>query len=349
MILVTGFIEVDGSYGEGGGQILRTAISFSMIQGRPVHIKKIRAGREVPGVRPQHAAVLRILRDISGGLLEGGNVGSTEVFFTPDRVESRALRMDLGTAASITLILQAVVPAVSLSGATFEAELTGGTDVPWSPTSDYFGMVVVPALKRLGIEVEFEVRRRGYYPLGGGKVRAVIHSTSSLKSIDISERKQSPSVCIRSRCGKLPRHVAERQATSAVSRLKRGGIEARDVNISTEESSSPGSSLLVSALDPTCVMGSDSIGARGRPAEQVGEHAASEFIGAYGSGSTIDSHLADMLAPVLCLANGESRLLIPKVTEHLKTSLYLAELFTGSKSSVSSKGGAFLLSIAPAK
>lgn len=349
VILVTGFLEVDGSYGEGGGQILRTAISFSIIQGRPVHINRIRAGREVPGVRPQHAAVLRILRDISGGTLEGGNVGSTEVFFTPDRVENRALKMDLGTAASITLVLQAIVPAVSLSGATLEAELTGGTDVPWSPTSDYFGKVVVPALQRLGIEVEFEVRRRGYYPRGGGRVRVVIHSSSSLKSIDILERKSSPSVGVQSRCGMLPRHVAERQATSAVSRLKREGIEAGNVEVSTEESSSPGSSLLVSVLDPTCVMGSDAIGARGRPAEEVGEHAAVEFIGAYESGSAVDSHLADMLTPLLCLANGESRLLVPRVTEHLKTSLFLAELFTGSKSSVSPRGRAFLLSIAPTK
>ncbi len=349
MILVTGFLEVDGSYGEGGGQILRTAISFSIIQGRPVHINKIRVGREVPGVRPQHAAVLSILRDISGGTLEGGNVGSTEVFFTPDRVENRALKMDLGTAASITLVLQAVVPAVSLSGATLEAELTGGTDVPWSPTSDYFAKVVVPALQRLGIDVEFEVPRRGYYPRGGGRVRAVIHSSSSLKSIHIPERKSSPIVGVQSRCGMLPRHVAERQAASAVSSLKREGIETGDVEVSTEESSSPGSSLLVSARDPTCVMGSDAIGARGRPAEEVGEHAAVEFVGAYESGSAVDSHLADMLAPLLCLADGESRLLVPRVTEHLKTSLFLAELFTGSKSFVSPKGRAFLLSIAPAK
>jgi RNA 3'-phosphate cyclase len=344
-----GFLAVDGSYGEGGGQILRTALSFSIIQRRPVHISKIRAWREVPGVRPQHAAVLRILRDISGGVLEGGNVGSTEVFFTPDQVESRTLKMDLGTAASITLVLQAIVPAVSLSGATLEVELIGGTDVPWSPTADYFKVVVVPALRSMGLVVEFDVRRSGYYPRGGGRARAVIHSSSSLQSLNLSERKSSPVVSVYSRCGRLPRHVAERQAASAVSRLKQEGIEVQKVNISTGESTSPGSSLLVSARDSTCFIGSDAIGARGRPAEQVGEHAAFEFIRTYGSGSTVDTHLADMLAPLLCLANGESRLLIPKVTEHLKTSLYLAELFIGSKYSVSPNEDACILLIVPAK
>jgi RNA 3'-terminal phosphate cyclase (ATP) len=256
--------------------------------------------------------------------------------------------MDLGTAASITLILQAIVPAVSLSGATLEVELTGGTDVPWSPTADYFEVVVVPALRSLGIEVEFDVRRRGYYPRGGGRVRAVIHSASSLQTINLTERKSLPVVSVYSRCGRLPRHVAERQATSAVSRLKQEGIEVQKVNISTGESTSPGSSLLVSACDSTCFIGSDAIGARGRPAEQVGEHAAFEFVRTFGSGSTVDAHLADMLAPLLCLAKGEPRLLIPKVTEHLKTSLYIAELFTGSKYSLSSHDQAVLLSISPA-
>src|SRR5207249_2364751 len=135
-------LEIDSSFGEGGGELLRTALYFSIIFNRAIHVTKIRAGRDAPGLKPQHAAVLRILADLSNVKIEeGGEVGSTELRFVPGKMGEKKkdgpITYDLGTAASITLVLQAVIPAVALSGSSLRAGFIGGTDVPWSPTSDY--------------------------------------------------------------------------------------------------------------------------------------------------------------------------------------------------------------------
>ena len=141
------YVVVDGSRGEGGGQILRTAVAFSAILGRPVRIERIRGGREVPGLRRQHVSALQILTKVFGGELEGAVEGSSAVTFVPGRQRLQTLSLDMGTAASITLVLQAVVPAVALTRSHLELELVGGTDVPWSPTYDYFEEVVSPAYR----------------------------------------------------------------------------------------------------------------------------------------------------------------------------------------------------------
>lgn len=341
------FLEIDGSFGEGGGQILRIAASFSIIFGRPIRVTNVRAGRRVPGLRPQHAATLRILRDVCGGDLQGGEVGSTEITFSPGRPVSRTLSFDLGTAASMTLVMQALVPAISLSGASLGLELIGGTDVPWSPTCDYVSIVLAESLRRIGIEFSLDVVRRGYYPRGGGRGRVRIEPCSGIRPIAISSRGTIAPISVVSRVGMLPRKVAERQATSAASTLKGSGLSADTVSIFTEESSSPGTSVLVSTLSESCIIGSDSIGARGKPAERVGWEAATRFIETYNSGACIDSNLADMLAPLLCLASGPSSLLVPGMSEHMRTSLHVARQFAPAEVSTEARGEALLVNILP--
>ncbi len=342
-------LEIDGSFGEGGGQILRTAIAFSLILGRSVHVAKIRAGREVPGLRPQHVASLRILREISGGALDGGVIGSTEVRFYPRQVESNTMRVDLKTAASITLLLQAVVPAASLSGSRLELELIGGTDAPWSPTMDYFQSVTSPALKMLGIDSRSEVLKRGYYPRGGGHVRTTIEPCSEVSALNLTSPRRTPDPQIVSRCGGLPRHVAERQAQEARRILQARGMESASVSVFEERSDSPGSSILVSSIGEQCFLGSDSLGERGKSSELVGREAAQGFLREADASPCVDSHLADALAPLLALAKSESRLLVSFVTEHLKTSLYVAKLFTDCEFNIVRERSAWLLRIAPSK
>jgi RNA 3'-phosphate cyclase len=342
-------LEVDGSFGEGGGQILRSAVAFSIILGRPIHVTNVRAGRELPGLRPQHAASLRILRDISGSTLEGGEIGSTEVRFYPKQVESAEMKVDLKTAASLTLLLQAVVPAASLSGSRLQLDLVGGTDVPWSPTMDYFQTVTSPALKLLGIESKVEVLRRGYYPRGGGRVRARIEPCSVVRALNLTSAGRPPSPHIVSRFGRLPRHVADRQAQEARRILKTRGTEPASVSIFEEQSDSPGSSILVSSIGEQCFLGSDSIGARGKSSESVGRDAAQGFLREADGSACIDSHLADALAPLLALAKSESRILVSFVTEHLKTGLYVAKLFTDCEFNVVREKSAWLLTITPSK
>lgn len=341
------FLEIDGSYGEGGGQILRTAIAFSIIMNKPIKVKNIRAKREKPGLRPQHLAAIRILRDISNAKLEGDEIGSSEVSFIPGYVEPKVLNIDLRTAASITLVLQAVIPSVSLSNSSIELELIGGTDVPWSPTFDYLANVVKPCLEIIGIRFNVEAKKRGYYPKGGGRVNAVIEPCTSVSPLILTDRDEVPRVGLMSRCGRLPKHVAERQANSAINYLEEKGVKVNEIVIAEEQSESPGSSILISSNSKACFIGADAIGEKGKRAEIVGLDAAKEFYSFYDSLSCIDPHLADMISPILSLARGESRFSTPRITAHLETSLYVSKLFTGCSYSFVRNENSYIVVINP--
>lgn len=340
-------VEVDGSHGEGGGQILRTAAAFSIIQGRPVRVTKIRSGREAPGLRQQHLSALEILREMSRGRLDGGHIGSTEVTFIPGNAESRELSFDLKTAASITLVLQAVVPAAALSGLGLRLHLRGGTDVPWSPTFDYFEGVVRPAFSRIGLRFTVNASRRGYYPRGGGRVDVEVQPTKSPDPLVMTETPGKSPATVVSRCGDLPKHVAERQLDAAVSTLKAGAVALARALATVEDSDSPGTSILIQRETPAAIVGADAIGARGKRAEAVGAEAASRFLSVSESGACVDSNLADMLAPILALARGESRLRIQQASLHLETSLYVANLFTGCQWRIEQQGRSCILAISP--
>jgi RNA 3'-terminal phosphate cyclase (ATP) len=237
---------------------------------------------------------------------------------------------------------------VSLMGGSYDMELVGGTDVPWSPTSDYIDRVVAPSMREVGIGFTFKVERRGYYPNGGGRATVHIDPCERVAALQLASRRGdggSPSLV--SRCGRLPVSVAERQARAAVSALRARGVEVGEKEVRLEDSVSPGSSTLISLTGRSSYIGGDSIGARGKPAECVGSEAADSFLAAFLSGARADVHLADMLAPVLCLSDSPSALLIPYVTDHLRTSLHVAEQFTSAKSGFEDRGGAILLSISP--
>jgi len=341
------FVQVDGSKGEGGGQILRTAVAFSAIQGRPVRIYSIRAGREVPGLKRQHISALQVIAKVFGGNLEGATEGSSEVTFVPGKQRLDVLSLDMGTAASITLVLQAVVPAVALTGSRLSLELVGGTDVPWSPTYDYFERVVRDAYGRIGIGFTIAARTRGYYPRGGGKVSAVVMPCTGLKSIDLTDGEGVRDVRLVSRCGRLPRHVAERQLASAETEMAKAGFGVSSTEVSEEQSDSPGSSLLAYCASPSRCIGADGIGAKGKPAEYVGREAASLFIAAARSGACLDANLADMVLPLLSLARKSSRIAIPKVTSHLISGLELASQFTGCRWSVDESEGVSTVTVSP--
>ncbi len=340
-------VEVDGSRGEGGGQILRTAVAFSAVLHRPVSVDNIRAGREVPGLKRQHVSALQVLASVFGGELNGAREGSSKVTFVPSAPRLHTVSIDMGTAASITLVLQAVVPAVALNRAGLSLELVGGTDVPWSPTFDYLDRVVREAFGSIGIHFGLKASRRGYYPRGGGVVSATIEPCARLSSLDSAERRTVRGVRLVSRCGNLPRHVAERQVASASSVFESAGIPILGSEVAEEASGSPGSSFLGYCTDGKAYLGSDAIGARGKRAEDVGREAAERFVAVARSGATLDSNLADMLLPLLSMADAASRVRIPGVTEHLRSGLDLAAQFTSCRWSAAESDGATVVTVEP--
>ncbi len=331
-------ISIDGSQGEGGGQILRTSISLSAITGKPVEVTGIRAKRPNPGLRPQHLTGIKIVADLFHASVENLKIGAEWIRFIPsDKFEGGSVKVDVGTAGSIPLILMTVVPAVSLSNGTLHIELVGGTDVNASPTIDYVRYVVAEAYRNIGIKFSVNVQRRGYYPKGGAIVQADVGSCNVPSTVELlNSRSVEPKII--SVCSQLPKHVAERQTASALLALEKNGINCRNYTASFETSDSPGSSILVYAVsDFGPFIGGDSIGQPGKRAEAVGTEAADRFLESSFAQASIDPFLSDMLVLPLALAKGKSKYRIARVTDHLRTNLKVASLITGCKYEIEQK------------
>jgi RNA 3'-terminal phosphate cyclase (ATP) len=339
-------VRIDGSQGEGGGQILRTAVSLSAITGIPIEVTNIRAKRSNPGLRPQHTTGIKIIADLFNATVENLQVGAEWVRFAPsDRFEGGSVKVDVGTAGSIPMILMAVVPAVSLSNNSVEIQITGGTDVRASPTIDYVRHVVAASYRNIGLKFSVDVIRRGYYPKGGGIVKTTIEPCKEPGTMELlSTRDVEPEIA--SVCGQLPRHVAERQISSAMIALDKKGIRCRNYSASIEMSASPGSSILIySASDFGPYVGGDSIGELGKRAEAVGGEAAERILESVLAQAPVDPFLADMLVLPLALAKGRSKYRVARVTEHLRTNLQVASQMTGCKYEIKQRGKTSVVAI----
>jgi RNA 3'-terminal phosphate cyclase (ATP) len=334
--LSSDLVKIDGSYGEGGGQILRTAVSLSAITGKPIEVSNIRANRTNPGLRPQHMAGIKIIANLFHAKSENLKVGAEWIRFSPsDKFEGGSIKLDIGTAGSIPLILMTVVPAVSLSNNSLQIEVTGGTDVKASPTIDYIKHIIAKSYLSIGSKFSVDVLKRGYYPKGGGLVRCSIKPCKTPGTIELLATTGYLEPKIISVCSQLPVHVAKRQISSALIALEKKDIRSTNYTASIETSISPGSSILVySAVDFGLYVGGDSIGERGKRAEAVGTEAAMRFLDSTVAQATVDPFLADMLVLPLALSKGRSRYRVARVTQHLLTNLHIVSEIVRCKYSI---------------
>ncbi len=340
-------ITIDGSMGESGGQILRTALAYAAVMRRPVQITNIRAKRSNPGLRPQHLSALRALAKITNAEVKGDSVGSMTVFFKPKEIRGGEITIDPGTAGSITLIIQAILPALLYAKEKSIVTIRGGTDVPWSPPIDSFRFVFIPALSRMGINAQLELVRRGHYPRGGGIVKLTVEPLSEpLKPIVLKEQGRILRIRGISHCVRLPKHVAERQARSAKELIMREGI-CREVSIELEwyprdsdPHLGPGSGIVLWAeTSGDAILEYDSLGARGKPAEKVGEEAARGLIKQIKNGGAVDVHHTDQLVPFMALAKGRSEIYSSEISLHTLTAIKVAELIIGAHFNVNGVEG----------
>ncbi len=324
-------IEIDGSMGEGGGQILRTSVALSAVTLRPIRIYNIRAKRKNPGLRRQHFTAVKALAEMTDATVKGLEVGSTELEFYPRRLKGGNFRFDIGTAGSVSLVLQAITPAALFAPEPVKVWLRGGTDVPMSPPIDYLRFVFYPLLERFGVEWDLVLKKRGHYPKGGGVVEfSIPNPPRRLNPWGEVERGEVIKVRGLSHCVKLPKHVAERQAKAAEELLRNSGIENVDIDLEwypreRDPHLGPGSGIVLWAITEKSILGGDSLGARGKPAERVGEEAAVKLLEDLSTGMALDRHMSDMIIPYLALSCGEAEVGGARLTMHAWTHVKVVE------------------------
>ena len=333
-------IQIDGSYGEGGGQIIRTAVALSAVTGTEVTISNIRINRPKPGLKAQHMTAIRTAANMTGAQVSGLKPGSTELRFSPGDISGGHYSMDIGTAGSITLLLQCLMPVASAAQEPVSLDITGGTDVAWSPPVDYMSHVLLPVLSAMGLKCSIELHRRGYYPRGGGRVTAIIHP-SVLEAVDLEIEKENEPCTVAgiSHSSNLPPHVAQRQADAAAEALEKAGYSS---SIDTRAASFPSTG---SGITLWCGnTGGSALGKRGLPAEKVGKAAAGEIITELDSGAAVDMHLADQLIPYMGLAGGGS-FTMREVSGHTRTNIWVVEQFLGVEFRIEEKKDIFKISL----
>jgi RNA 3'-phosphate cyclase len=318
-------LHLDGSYGEGGGQILRTSLSLAARLGAPIRIERLRAGRPKPGLRPQHLTAVRALARITRAEVSGDELHSQKLTFKPRDPLPGSYLFDVaektGSAGSVTLIAQALLPPLLHSRGPSSLVLRGGTHVPWSPTAHYLMHVFGPALAQLGARVTMSLERWGWYPRGGGELRLTINPAPELTGTTWQTPPDPAGFRALSAANRLPEHVARRQA----SRLRERLGPKLPVELVSADGKDPGS--LVFLWGPRA--GFDVLGARGKPAETVADEAADAYLTFRQRQAAVDPHLADQIVLYLAQARGPSSLVTAEITSHLLTNIWVIEQFLG--------------------
>lgn len=329
-------IEIDGSYGEGGGAILRNAVAISALTLKPIHIKNIRANRPKPGLMPQHFNAVNAVAQISGAKCDKLNIGSGEIYFKPQNLKGGRFKIDIKTAGSITMVLQAFMIPAGFAPSPVEITIKGGTDVRWSPPVDYFQNVTLKILESMGYDVEMDMVRRGHYPRGGGIVKVNIKPVQKLNPVKLIDL-QFDNVKGISHAVNLPEHVAVRQAESARKVLEANGIESEIEIEHSDNASGPGSGIVLWS-DGDIPVGGSSIGERGLRAEKVGQLAGEEILFSISKKAALDKYMGDQIIPYMAIA-GNSEVKTAELTLHTVTNIYIAQLLLDKKFEVKGKTG----------
>jgi len=316
-------MEIDGSFGEGGGQIVRTAVTLSCILNKPIKIKNIRQGRSNPGLKPQHLAILKILKKICDASLDNVKVGSTDFEFVPKNMKSLSITEDVGTAGSIALIIQVLIPAVAACKKSLKITIKGGTSVLWSPTIDYTEVILKELYSRMGIKFSINLIKRGYFPKGGGMIELEVFPSDMIKSINLESRK-TKYVKLFCSFSKLPLNVIDDEIKNIKEKLVENKFNVES-KIKEESALDSGSSILISSIDDDSIIGMDSIFNKKMRKFDLN---LEEFI---QNKFSVDENLADMIVVPASLANGMTIFQVKKISKHLETNLFIASKITGCK------------------
>lgn len=302
-IFLAEMLRIDGSQGEGGGQILRTSLALAIVTRQPVFVENIRAKRDKPGLRRQHLMAVQAAAQISEAKVSGDTLGSRELRFEPSAAQAGKYKFDIGSAGSTTLVLQTILPPLLLAKGTSTIELVGGTHNPFAPPVDFLERAFLPLINRMGPRVDLRLERPGFYPAGGGRLHVQIEPTSRLSPIEIVERGEIRSRHCRATVSNLPDHIAERELATVAAALD-WPEEWLEVRRYQERNFGPGNVVTIDFESGQVTEVFTGFGRRGVPAETVAGDVAAEAKRYLDAGVPIGEHLADQLLLPLALAGG---------------------------------------------
>ncbi len=317
-------LTIDGSMGEGGGQILRSSIALSIITGTPIAIENIRAKRDKPGLRRQHLTAVLAAAGICGATVDGAHVGSGKLTFLPRKLKPGDYHFDIGTAGSTTLVMQTVLPPLMLADAPSRLLLEGGTHNVHAPPFDYLERAFVPLVNRMGPRIQLQLERHGFFPAGGGRVRVQIEPSSKLSPLVLVERGTTLRREARALVAGLPTTIAERELAVIKSRL--GWNDDELVAHDLGQGYGPGNVVLLEIESAHITEIFTGFGQRGVPAEAVATGAADEAREYEAADVPVGPHLADQLILPLALAGGGSLVTMPP-TLHTITNIEVVRMF----------------------
>lgn len=331
-------LALDGSYGEGGGQLVRTACALSAITGTPFRLHDIRARREPPGLAPQHLTAVSAVAEMCAGNVEELALRAREIVFRPGRLRGGEFRFDIGTAGSITLALQAILPAAFACGEKTTLHIVGGTDVRAAPPLDYFRFVFLPLLARMGLRAEARLVRRGYYPRGGGEVQVTVEPGAP-KPLRLEAPGALEEIGGIAHVANLPLHIVERmQATAERTLASFGRVGIEPQALGPDRAIGPGGAIVVWARCTHTVLGGAEVAQRGVPAERIARNAAEALRDELVAGAALDAHALDQLLIYAALAKETSVFLARAWTSHAQTTAWLIEQFLPVRIRASAQG-----------
>ena len=315
-------IKIDGSAGEGGGQVLRTALGLSLVTGQPFQIDNIRAKRRKPGLMRQHLTAVRAASEIGSAKTTDAEIGSGSLQFVPKKVSSGNYHFSIGTAGSCTLVFQAVLPALLTADEPSEIILEGGTHNPMAPPFNFLEKTFMPILRKMGVGVDAVLDRPGFYPAGGGRIRVVIHPVQKLKAIELVEA-DDVSFSAMAVCAQLPSHIAERELRVVKEKL---GLRDDDMELVKLEKQGPGNIVSIFGQSKEVTETFTGFGEKNVKAEKVALKAVKQARDYVEAGVPVGKYLADQLVVPMALA-GSGRFLTCKPTEHTLTNINVISNF----------------------
>jgi RNA 3'-terminal phosphate cyclase (ATP) len=353
-------LVIDGAHGEGGGQILRTGLAIAAMSGRAVQFTRIRAGRGHPGLAAQHLTAVRAAARLCAAAVDGDTLGSQELRFEPRQpVKPGSYAFDVaaaregGSAGGTSLVLQTVLLPLALVAGHSDVTIRGGTHLPQSPPFDYLRDVWLPSLGSLGVEATVTLEAWGWFPVGRGAIHASVAGgpphAGYLAPLELLTPGPLLRITGRAVAANLPAHIPQRMANRA-SELLAFLMSNIDIRAECVHAACPGAGIFLLAEYQNARAGFSSLGARGRPSEQVAEVAAEELLRHHATGAALDRHLADQMLLPLSVAAGPSRFTVEQVTRHLETNAWVLEQFGVARIVVDrSRAGPARILVSPTK